>query len=74
MLAQYVSFAEVGLYAMAAGFAGVAMLFQQILATVLHPTVYRWVSEGVQIERITTISAPLQLSSFLLIALIGCLS
>ena len=34
MLAQYASFAEVGLYAMAAGFAGVAMLFQQIFARV----------------------------------------
>lgn len=74
MLAQYASFAEVGLYAMAAGFAGVAMLFQQIFATVWHPTIYRWVSEGVQIERVTTISALLQLFSFLLIALIGCLS
>lgn len=74
MLAQYASFADVGLYAVAAGFAGVAMLFQQIFATVWHPTIYRWVSEGVQIERVTTISALLQLFSFLLIALVGCLS
>ena len=74
MLAQYASFADVGLYAVAAGFAGVAMLFQQIFATVWHPTIYRWVSEGVQIERVTTISAVLQLFSFLLIAMVGCLS
>lgn len=74
MLAQYASFAEVGLYAIAAGFAGVAMLFQQIFATVWHPTIYRWVSEGVQIERVTNISAVLQLFSFLLIALVGCFS
>src|SRR5690606_4811035 len=74
MLAQYASFADVGLYAVAAGFAGVAMLFQQIFATVWHPTIYRWVSEGVQIERVTNISAVLQLFSFLLIALVGCFS
>lgn len=74
MLAKYASFADVGLYAVAAGFAGVAMLFQQIFTTVWHPMIYRWVSEGVKIERVTTISAVLQLFSLLLIALVGCLS
>ncbi len=71
MLAHYASFADVGLYAIAAGFAGVAMLFQQIFSTVWHPTIYRWVAEGVQLERVCTVSAVLQLISFLLIALVG---
>lgn len=72
MLAHYSSFSEVGLYAMAAGFAGVAMLFQQIFAVVWHPTIYRWVANGVQLDRVNAISAMLQLFSFVLIALVGC--
>ncbi|KKO46983.1 hypothetical protein WG68_03370 [Arsukibacterium ikkense] len=74
MLAHYASFAEVGLYALAAGFAGIAMLFQQIFATVWHPTIYRWVAEGVQLSRVNIISNALQLFSFVLIALVGCFS
>ena len=74
MLAHYSSFADVGLYALAAGFAGIAMLFQQIFATVWHPTIYRWVAEGVKIERVNAISNVLQLFSFLLIAVVGCFS
>lgn len=74
MLAHFSSFAEVGLYALSAGFAGIAMLFQQIFATVWHPTIYRWVSEGVNVERVNAISNVLQLFSFVLIAFVGCFS
>ncbi len=38
---------EVGLYSMAANFAGAALILQLVFSTIWAPVVYRWASEGV---------------------------
>tara|TARA_R110002033_G_C3896259_1_gene239467 strand:- start:6614 stop:8092 length:1479 start_codon:yes stop_codon:yes gene_type:complete len=43
---------EVGVYALALGFASIAGIFSSIFSSMWHPILYRWVSEGVKISRI----------------------
>ncbi|WP_160054016.1 lipopolysaccharide biosynthesis protein [Shewanella litoralis] len=43
---------EVGIYALAIGFASIAGIFSSIFSSMWHPIVYRWVSEGVKITKI----------------------
>ena len=59
MLRQYGSFAELGIYSMAAGFGAAALIFQSIFSTVWAPTVFRLVHENHGCERIARIVVPM---------------
>lgn len=75
MLGHYSSFSEVGLYSVAASFAGVAILFQQIFSTIWHPLLYKWsAADSVDQPRLHKISEGVQLFSFLLISIAGLFS
>ncbi|WP_173497663.1 oligosaccharide flippase family protein [Shewanella sp. ISTPL2] len=43
---------EVGVYAVALGFASVTGIFSSIFSSMWHPLVYRWVNEGVKMPKI----------------------
>lgn len=46
------SFDELGIYSVAASFAGAATILQSIFSTVWAPTVYKWVSKGEGLENL----------------------
>lgn len=46
------SFDELGIYSVAASFAGAATILQSIFSTVWAPTVYKWVSKGEDLENL----------------------
>lgn len=50
------NFGELGIYAVTAGFAGAAAVFQSIFTVVWAPLVYKWVSQGVDMSRVDTIA------------------
>lgn len=47
---------ELGIYSVTGSFAGAAAVFQSILTVVWAPTVYKWVSQGVDMKRIDAIA------------------
>lgn len=49
------SFEELGVYAVAISFSGVALIFQAIFSVVWSPTIYKWAAEGVDPIRIKKI-------------------
>lgn len=49
------SFSELGIYSISFSFAGVALIFQAIFSTVWAPMVYKWVKEGIDIDKIKTV-------------------
>lgn len=55
LLKQYSSLAELGVYSMAVSFGAAALIFQSIFSTIWAPMVFRWVNEGVNLERIAKI-------------------
>lgn len=50
------SLAELGVYAVAVSFAGIALIFQAVFSVVWAPTIYKWAAEGVDSQRIVRIS------------------
>lgn len=48
-------FDELGLYAMAMSFAGIATIFQMVFSTVWMPLVYKWVANNENLEKIDAI-------------------
>jgi O-antigen/teichoic acid export membrane protein len=46
---------EVGLYSMALSFAGAALIFQMVFSTVWAPIVYKWASEGLDVDKINKV-------------------
>lgn len=50
------SYEELGLYSVAVSIAAAAMLLQAIFSTVWMPTVYKWVSDGENLDKIPQIS------------------
>lgn len=71
MVKAYSSLSELGVYALASTLAGIAILFQQIFSTIWHPMIYRWVAEGVSVDRIVEVSEGLQVFSFVLVCIVA---
>lgn len=71
MVKAYSSLSELGVYALASTLAGVAILFQQIFSTVWHPLIYKWVAQGVSVDKIVEISEGLQIFSFALVCVVA---
>jgi O-antigen/teichoic acid export membrane protein len=74
MLEIYSSLAEVGIYSIALGISGVAVLGQQLFTILWHPIVYKWHSQGVEVENIFPVYEKVQLVAMLLISLVGIFS
>lgn len=50
------SLGELGIYSVTSSFAGVAIIFQSIFTVVWAPTVYKWISQGDNLESIDLIT------------------
>lgn len=50
------SLGELGIYAVTSGFASAAAIFQSIFTIVWAPTVYKWVSQGVDMTRVDAVA------------------
>lgn len=50
------TFGELGIYSVTSSFAGAAAIFQSIFTVVWAPTVYKWVSQGVDMARVDAIA------------------
>ena len=50
------SLSELGIYSVTSSFAAAAAIFQSIFTIVWAPTVYKWVSQGVDMTRIDTVA------------------
>ncbi|MFS1525552.1 lipopolysaccharide biosynthesis protein [Microbulbifer sp. 2304DJ12-6] len=51
-LRAFSSFEELGIYAVALSFSGVALVLQAVFSVVWAPTIYKWMAEGVEPGRI----------------------
>jgi len=49
------SFEELGLYAVAVSFAGVAAVFSTIFSNLWHPIVFKWIKKGVEHEKVQVV-------------------
>jgi len=68
------SFDELGIYAIAVNFSGVALVLQMIFTTIWIPTIYKWSSEGVDSKRINNVVDYVSLAVVVLWSLVGIFS
>ncbi len=68
------SFTELGIYSVAVTFAGVALVFQSIFSTIWVPTVYKWIAEKVDLEKIKNIMDLVALAIILIWSIAGIFS
>lgn len=61
MLVKYSSYYEVGIYSMAISLAGIALLVTQIFSTIWHPVVFKWVAEGLDLDKLNRVNLVVQL-------------
>lgn len=74
MLKKMVGLDEVGLYAVAINFAGVAVVVQNILSVVWVPIIYKWVSTNEDLSRIDGVLSFVLFFVILLTSLLGIFS
>lgn len=65
---------ELAVYSVANSFAGAAVIFQSIFATVWAPTVYKWVAQGVDMKKVDVIARHALLVVCLIFISVGLLS
>lgn len=65
-VSKYSGLAELGIYSVAANFAGVVSVFTVLFTNIWHPLVYKWVKEGLKSEQIENVSQIM----FLIIAIL----
>lgn len=68
------SLSELGIYSVAVTFAGVALVFQSIFSTIWVPTVYKWVAEKVDLEKIKNVMDLVALAIILIWSIAGIFS
>lgn len=68
------TFAELGVYSVAASIAGVAAIFAGIFNTIWAPMVYKWVNDGVDLAKIDEISEHLLAAIYFVAVLSGLFS
>lgn len=68
------TYSELGVYSVAMSVAGVAAIFSGIFTTVWAPMVYKWVNEGVDLNKIDEISEHLLAAIYFVIVLSGLFS
>ncbi len=68
------TFGELGIYSVAASFASAAIIFQSIFSTVWAPTVYKWVAEGINTDKVDKVRESVLAVVVILFALSGLFS
>lgn len=68
------TFAELGVYSVTMSIAGAATIFAAIFNTIWAPMVYKWVNEGVDLEKIDEISEHLLAAIYFVAVLAGLFS
>ncbi|WP_352337694.1 oligosaccharide flippase family protein [Psychrobacter sp. 16-MNA-CIBAN-0192] len=68
------TFAELGVYSVAVSIAGAAAIFAGIFNTIWAPMVYKWVNEGVNLDKIDEISEHLLAAIYFIVILSGMFS
>jgi O-antigen/teichoic acid export membrane protein len=68
------SLGELGIYAVTSGFANAAAIFQSIFTIVWAPTVYKWVSQGVDMARVDSVARQALAVVCAVFVLAGCFS
>lgn len=68
------TFSELGVYSVAASIAGVAAIFSSIFNTIWAPMVYKWVYEGVDLNKTNEISEYLLAVIYFIVVLSGLFS
>ena len=68
------TFAELGVYSVAVSIAGAAAIFAGIFNTIWAPMVYKWVNEGVNLDKIDEISEHLLAAIYFIVVLSGLFS
>lgn len=73
-LKTYSTFTELGIYSIATSFAAIAIIVQSIFSTVWAPTVYKWVKENKNLDKIHDISWYLTIIIMFIFSLVGLFS
>lgn len=73
-LKTYSTFSELGIYSVATSFAAIAIIVQSIFSTVWAPTVYKWVKENKNLDKIHDISWYLTIIIVFIVSLVGFFS
>jgi O-antigen/teichoic acid export membrane protein len=73
-LRYFTDFEQLGLYATAAGIAGLGMVVRSMFTVVWMPMVYKWHSEGGALSKVEAVLNPIGFAVCLLIAIAGLLS
>lgn len=68
------SLEELAIYSVTASFAGAAVIFQSIFATVWAPTVYKWVAQGVDMRKVDDVARHALVVVCLIIVTVGAFS
>jgi O-antigen/teichoic acid export membrane protein len=67
----YSNFNELGQYAIAVSIAGAVSLFSIIFSNIWHPVVYKWIKEGLEVEKIEKVIENMFLAVTLIWTLVG---
>lgn len=73
-LRSFSTFEQLGIYSVAASFAGAAILVQSIFSTVWAPTVYKWAAAGINTDKIDQVTEQILALVVFLFALSGIFS
>jgi O-antigen/teichoic acid export membrane protein len=73
-LKAFSNLSELSIYAVAANFAAIAIIFQQVFSTIWAPMVYRWIAEGRELDDFDDILDYVTLAVVLLFCTSGMLS
>ena len=68
------TFTELGVYSVAISIAGAAAIFSGIFNTIWAPMVYKWINEGVNLDKIDEISEHLLAAIYFIVVLSGLFS
>lgn len=74
LLSSQSTLSELGIYSITSSISNVASIFQSIFTVIWAPTVYKWVKEGVYIDRINRISNQALAVSCCILTVVGCAS
>ncbi|UOO82380.1 oligosaccharide flippase family protein [Uruburuella testudinis] len=74
LLKQLAGLSELGIYSMAVSFGAVALIFQSIFSTIWAPMVFKWVKEGIHLNKITHIVEAMLALCTAILCLVGLFS
>lgn len=68
------NFHELGVYSMAMSFAGLAVIFQSIFSTIWMPTVYKWVANKEDLNKIDAVTTNIAICICFIFCMVGVFS